>query len=871
MGHVRKHNPTDPIPSTGSSKGLVEGWTETVNLYVDPGSAREYKTSDMTRIASGSVPFGVSLAARWLLSLTSFIWIYGLLGTVGADTAWERDRSFDVRLETAGQVVAMAAYTNGSILIGGSFHRVGDAPRSGCALLDRDGSLVREFVPDLGESAQVLSVAVQPDQKILVTGWFTLVPPRDRLNVVRLNPDGSLDESFKLPFNWIYSLPTVAVMGNGQPLFCGALNVGELHLFRLGADGTPDPDFNSSASISSLESGPVTLTSDPEGKIYAAGAFRDFRNTGQNYLVRLRGDGSMDPSFATGAGFDSAVFALAVGDDRKIFAGGVFQSFNNAVRPGVARLDSDGTLDLEFKPRDIVMASVRSLVATPDGGVLVGGLCRITGEATPWGVVRLTRTGEVDRSFLRLPVRDGSGREVTAIVPAPGGRTWAGGFRLEETNRFPSPVLRIGPAEDGNEVRGPEVARRGVANAMIPVQGGGLVVGGDFERVNTEFRPGLARILFQGVPDGDFVPQVDRLDSVRSLEVDRDGGVYVGVPAESDRPFQQTVRRFRPDGSVDTAFSTLVVDSAIREMHLAGSGELIVCGFPDPAAPGLGALVGLGPDGSVRSNAFPGSIDLFSTFAVLPMPDGSVFCGGNFAAGPAATGPNYFARLNPDGTLDSTFHVTNEAGEEQFLDSIVTSLAADSKGRIIVGGWFRHVGSIPVPGILRLLPSGRMDRSFQTAFQGDNVDDVWVDSEDRVVARGSFLTSFLPPMRTVVRVLTDGTVDPEFPVVTASVGSIAIQGDAVFVSAGESPFSEDDSGRLIRIAPAPKRPSVTAQFDSTTGSLELRLTPGSDSPLRLEASTDLMTWNPVGPAEAIMHVPVSSEKPAAYFRVGEAR
>lgn len=125
----------------------------------------------------------------------------GFWGSLAADLNWERDRSFDVHLEAAGRVAAMAAYTNGSVLIGGTFHRVGNVPRSGCALLDREGNLVREFVPDLGPSANILSIAVQPDQKILVTGWFNLESPRDRPNVARLNPDGSLDESFKLPLD----------------------------------------------------------------------------------------------------------------------------------------------------------------------------------------------------------------------------------------------------------------------------------------------------------------------------------------------------------------------------------------------------------------------------------------------------------------------------------------------------------------------------------------------------------------------------------------------------------------------------------------------------------------------------------------------
>jgi uncharacterized delta-60 repeat protein len=400
---------------------------------------------------------------------------------------------------------------------------------------------------------------------------------------------------------------------------------------------------------------------------------------------------------------------------------------------------------------------------------------------------------------------------------------------------------------------------------------GGLVIGGDFERINGQLRTSLAWILAAGSPDGGFAPQGERLSFVESLEVDRNGQVYVGVEAESELWFQQTVRRYRPDGSVDPTYATLNLGSIVRDQFLDASGDLVVCGSPDPAVPGLGALVRLGPDGSIRSNAFPGSGPLFSTFAMLPMHDGSVICGGDFGYHPASPGPHYIARLDPDGALDSTFRITNESGEEQLLDSVVTSLTRDSKGRIVLGGEFQRAGTQNVPGLLRLLPDGRLDPSFQPSFKGFNVEEVWVDSEDRIVARGDFFFSEITYNRTVVRVLLDGSVDPTFPVITAPLGSVAVQGNAVYLSTGESPFPGDLSGQLIRIAPSQKLPFVTARVDATGGELELRLTPGTDAPLRLESSPDLKTWSLVGPAEPVMRISVTSGESGAYYRVVEVR
>ncbi len=121
------------------------------------------------------------------------------------------DRSFVA--QPNGPVEAIAVQPDGNILIGGTFTSVVNNPgvsgsastaASGLARLGVNGRVDPNFTPPiLGASsllnppaAEVLSITLQPDNRLLIAGNFTSVNGVSRNNVARLNVDGSLDTSF---------------------------------------------------------------------------------------------------------------------------------------------------------------------------------------------------------------------------------------------------------------------------------------------------------------------------------------------------------------------------------------------------------------------------------------------------------------------------------------------------------------------------------------------------------------------------------------------------------------------------------------------------------------------------------------------------
>ena len=94
-------------------------------------------------------------------------------------------------------VRSVAVQEDGKILSAGGFTAVNGITRNRIARLNPDGSLDDSFSCDVaGPNGWVHALALQSDGKILLGGWFNMVNGAARTNLARLNPDGSLDSSF---------------------------------------------------------------------------------------------------------------------------------------------------------------------------------------------------------------------------------------------------------------------------------------------------------------------------------------------------------------------------------------------------------------------------------------------------------------------------------------------------------------------------------------------------------------------------------------------------------------------------------------------------------------------------------------------------
>jgi uncharacterized delta-60 repeat protein len=203
-----------------------------------------------------------------------------------------------------GMVYSLATQRDGKILIGGDFNGVGGKYRGGFARLNPNGSLDTSFKG--GVDGRVRSVAVQADGKILLGGDFGQCQGYARTSLARLNPDGSLDTAFNPKLvggdNCVNQVNQVVPLSNGQIMIAGDIynNLGDSPVARLNSDGSLDASFFSNATQFSIPGAKWPWGSRVAvvgSKYLIAGGYETDVMWGGGFLARLTGSGALDTDF----------------------------------------------------------------------------------------------------------------------------------------------------------------------------------------------------------------------------------------------------------------------------------------------------------------------------------------------------------------------------------------------------------------------------------------------------------------------------------------------------------------------------------------------------------------------------------------------
>ena len=141
----------------------------------------------------------------------------------------------------------------------------------------------------------------------------------------------------------------------------------------------------------------------PNGKVLIGGSFTNYNGASKNGLARLNTDGTLDESFNSGGdafGFFGFVRAITLQPDGKILIGGVFNSYNGIFRYNIARLNADGSLDTTFNPATGPSYGViRAITLQPDGKIFIGGDFTSYNGTSRNNIARLNPDGSLDATF----------------------------------------------------------------------------------------------------------------------------------------------------------------------------------------------------------------------------------------------------------------------------------------------------------------------------------------------------------------------------------------------------------------------------------------------------------------------------------------
>jgi uncharacterized delta-60 repeat protein len=265
------------------------------------------------------------------------------------------------------------------------------------------GRQIVQIVADERDFAR--TIAVQPDNKIVVGGELGDFGASYNASVLmRLNPNGSLDQSFGTGGRVVnygqLHLPQLVLQPDGKIVTAAATSVlgttFDFAVARYNADGTLDQTFGSGgyAINGSGNANGVVLQSD--GKIVLIGFLPIFRNGSDFLLARFNPDGTPDQTFGSGGRVqtsfttgresgDQAISGAMQADGKLVVSG-----FITGVPAAIVRYNPDGAVDLSFGLDGAVLSPTfggvaRRVVIQPDGRIIIGGGAFILGRFLPDG------------------------------------------------------------------------------------------------------------------------------------------------------------------------------------------------------------------------------------------------------------------------------------------------------------------------------------------------------------------------------------------------------------------------------------------------------------------------------------------------------
>jgi len=806
-----------------------------------------------------------------------------MMATLGvclqAGAAVGPDPTFQTELEATARVVDAAPYTAGSFLIAGDFHRIGGVRHNHLALLDTHGVPVPGFHAAIDGDALVFSVAVQRDGRILVSGVFPRVFHCDQGGVIRLMPDGTIDPSFRFEGAGQegFRVGRVALDPSGRIHLASYLDY-SIEVLRMDASGWVERDrtFRASCSVRFVgDVRPPRVHVLADGRYYLTGDFDQvWGPAGQVHaygqILRLRADGTPDPTFDTFLGFrsmgwpwDVLVHASVLLPDGRIVLGGQFTEFNGHARPGILALNTDGSLDLDFHPEEVFGANVEAVLPMSDGSFIAGGSFLLAGEATARRLVRFLPDGTPDRGFGDIGARPDFTQSILALVPLPGDRMGVAGQGIGPGNAGPGAVALLrGDGQSTGDVP-PIAVTPGYVTFMTPAPDGTVYITGNFQWVNGVPSRSLVRLRHDGSVDPVFSAASDR-GYTRPMALLPDGSLLVRGMEGFGLPL---LDKLDSSGNRAAGFSVTDLSGNLVGILPREDGDILVWGHfdgsspwqPNPIPPVAGPLALLTREGLRRTHAIPVYTDLSSVNALLTFPDGGFLMDG---------GSRGLSRLDARFVQDPVWSVHTADGQMFQNFGGIQAMARDSLGRIVVGGYFGSIASPFTSGFFRIAMDGTLDLSFAPPLSSASVRDLRVGTDDRITALGTFILSNTSGQTvSVIRLLPDGSLDPDFPLIGSVATAMALQGDNLYLGVADFVKPTEPAGRVIRYNPRPSAATLRWSWEPSTRGLRLDADPAGET-TRWEMSRDLKVWTPVpgNPVGTPFRLEVPENDPPQFFR-----
>lgn len=655
---------------------------------------------------------------------------------------------------TNGQIYDLKVLSDDTIIIIGSCFVYGGIYVSNIFKLNNDGTIDTTFNGGVGfaggASGYALKIGQQSDGKFVAVGDFTKYDSNPCNYITRINTDGSFDNTFNIGAGFDGGIPlSLKVLPDDSIIVVGLFTSYDgndnFKIVKLLSDGTQDFTFNNLGF--DINSAPYGIDIQSDGKIIVCGVLIQYGTNFCSSLTRLNSDGTFDTSFIMNNSPNligpSATSVKVLTDDR-ICVGGlavteIYDEYWNVypyILESFGVLTANGNLDNDFIIGVGFYNNGGEITFKEDnsGKLLIGGLFFLYNNIYTYNsLVRLeTQTptltlsaGSIDTSF---------------IIER--------GFLNSQYNNIP---FNFDFLSDGS-----------------------MVICGSLSKFNYQSTTSVIKLFESGSLDNDFNSNILTIPYdwvLLNIKTQPDNKIL--TIGDYLLPTKQ-ITRLNSDGTLDITFSQNYgtgINGSLLAIELQNDNILLGGIFTSFNSGGTvwNGICRLFNNGDVDElfNFGGTGFDLIGTEAVykilLQQYDNKILVGGLFSMYNGVTVSNNLIRLNSDGTLDTGFNWLGSGFSYNVFD-----MALQSDNKIVVLGEFTTYNGVLVgPYIVRLNPDGSIDTSFNVTDITTKFDSIVIQSDDKIILSSQNNTvingvSLYPAVNSIIRLNTDGSLDNTF-------------------------------------------------------------------------------------------------------------
>jgi uncharacterized delta-60 repeat protein len=327
-------------------------------------------------------------------------------------------------------------------------------------------------------------------------------------------------------------------------------------------------------------------------------------------------------------------------------------------------------------------------------------------------------------------------------------------------------------------------------NALAAQADGKILIGGGFTTVDSQSHTRLARLSPDGIVESGFTASAN--DTVYALAVQPDGRILVGGDFTTlDGQACAAIGRLNTNGALDTSFSTHVfdpppfttIDARVQAILVQPDGKIVLGGrLSYNGGPSSGYIRRLNANGLLDTTFSSPGVNGGMVSSLALQGDGKILVGGSFSfVGSQAR--FRLARFNSDGSLDAGF----DAGLGSTTGTWVLSIALQADQAILIGGVFTTVAGQARTNLARLNPDGSLDLAFNPAATGASsaVYSLALQADGKILVGGIFTALGGASHLRLGRLNPDGTPDSSFTAgANGDVYGLAIQPDGKVLAVG---------------------------------------------------------------------------------------